>query len=159
MIDEKLTLEQELANEIAIDDLKLDEEMLRQPSKFFYWGSQWARAMRRLAKEELILKELESNLSKEFREMMANSKPDLRVTEKMINEYTASHPDYLTQTKTVMDWENTERLLNIAKEAMRQRYQVILDLRKYSLEAKIYGDEFKAMSKEYEQRKKKTKGE
>jgi len=42
---------------------------------------------------------------------------------------------------------------------MRQRHQAIIELRKFNEESKLYGDEFRSMVTEYEQRKKRVKKE
>lgn len=152
-------ISEDLRKDLEIDDTNLDGELLKHPSKYFYWGHIFARANRRARKEKLKLKELEAMLAKNFRDNMATEAPGTRVTEKMVTEFMYGHPDYLAQEKAVIDGEYVAEMLEVGKFAMYFRQQSLIELRKMSAEDRQYGDEIKAMRAEFDERVKKERGE
>jgi len=153
--EDKVGIEADLAKELEIDETKLEEELIRQPSKFFYWGALWARASRLRRKSRLQMKEKEASLCKAFRERAAEETPGLRITEKMLNDYLYTHPEYLQAEKDLIDKEYMDDLLSIAKEAFKERHQTLLELRRTVVEERAYGSEIEAMRRELEERESK----
>jgi len=147
---DKRNLEEEIQEDLDIDDTQLDQELSKQPSKYFYYGATWAKSSRLRRKERLRLRELEATLCNAFRAKMAETNPGTRVTEAMLNNYLYNHPDYLKQEQVAIQAEYGEELMSIVKEAFKQRSQSLLELFRSNKEAEYYGNEFTAMRKEFE---------
>lgn len=160
--EKKKTVEEQIREELEINQGDLIRELTNQPAKFYYWGALWAAASRAKRNQRLMKQEVEARLTKEFRELMAETKPTERVTENMIKMYLNGHPEMIDSEKELVRREYTEDLLAMAKDAMKERHQILLEISRRNLEEQFYGDEYKAMREELEARnvvkhKKRTK--
>jgi hypothetical protein len=125
---EEKTTEQSIQDDLEINVDDLAKELLDQPSRFFYWSVTWARAARARRRQRLATRELEARLTKEFRELMANTQPGVRVTEKMIEDFLYGHPVYKQQSDEQIKTEYAEDMLSVAKDALKERYGALTEL-------------------------------
>lgn len=130
----------ELLREVDINEDDLDLEIQRQPAKFCFWGARFARAIRRHAREKLALHELRAQVGKTYRNRMAQESPQTRVTNDMVDTFVTLTPEYQEQTKAVAEAEYQENLLSAAKEAFRQRSQMLLQLARMKMDEMIQSD-------------------
>ena len=121
-------LEEEISKALNIDDTKLGEELVRQPSLFFYYSTGWALAAKKRRMIKLQVREVEASLTKEFRERMLAENTGLRVTEKMISDYLAEHSSYKEAAVEQIKAEYIEDMLGAGKDAFKQRGQILLEL-------------------------------
>jgi len=126
--EEEKTTEQQIQEDLGINQDDLAKELLDQPSRFFFWSVTWARAARARRRQRLATRELEARLTKEFRELMANTQPGVRVTEKMIEDFMYGHPVYKQQSDELIKTEYAEDMLSVAKDAMKERYGALTEL-------------------------------
>jgi len=158
MTDEKRTSEGQISDALQIDETKLEDELLRQPSLFFYWSMAWALSARKRRMQKLATRQIEAELTKGFRMEMAAENPGLRVTEKMINDYLAEHPAYHEAQKELIKAEYMEDMLNVAKDAFKEKFNVLLEL--YRNQSDVQVNEFttvKAFKDEIKEREKTRK--
>jgi hypothetical protein len=73
----------------------------------------------------------------------------------MINEYLSEHPDYRTAKEEEIQAEYMSDMLNVAKDAFRQRGISLLELVKAQREDQFSLNEFKTFKTELEQREEK----
>jgi len=125
---EEKTSEQQIQADLEINENEIGKELLEQPSKFFYWAVMWARAERARRRQRLATRELEARLTKEFRELMANTQPGVRVTEKMIEDFMYGHPVFKQQSDELIKTEYASDMLSVAKDAMKERYGALSEL-------------------------------
>jgi len=152
---EKMEVETEIQGELEIDSTDLSAELTRSPSKYFYWGTCFSLAAQKARMQKLRTEETEARLSKEYRKLMADEDPKTRVTEKMINEYLSEHPDYRAAKEEEIQAEYMSDMLNVAKDAFRQRGISLLELVKAQREDQFSLNEFKTFKTELEQREEK----
>ncbi len=155
MTEEKKSIESEILEDLEIDETKLNEELQKQPGKFFYYTSQWARAARSRRRTKLNAAEREAVLAKEYREIIAKETPGQRVTERMLTDYLNNHPEYLKLQEDIIKSEYMEDVLEATRDSMRQRHQVLLELSRAAHEERIYGNDITSvagMRAEFEER-------
>jgi hypothetical protein len=154
MAEERTPIERRIQEELDIDETKLDEELLRQPSRFFYWASAWCLAGREAKKSKIRTDEIEAKLCREYKEKMAKEDSKLRVTEKMLNDYVAEHPEFKASKEIQAQEEYKVDVLGVAKDAFRQRSQALIELFKTTKDQGYLEREgFKAMQEELEERR------
>jgi len=161
--NEKMEIATEIQDELEIDSTDLNAELVRQSSKYFYWGTCWALAAQKARLKALKTKGVEAKLSKEFRKLMTSEDPKTRVTEKMINEHLSEHPEYLEACNDEIEAEYMADMLAVGKDAFKQRGISLLELVKAQREDQFSANEFKTFKTELEERdtrkSRKTKGE
>jgi hypothetical protein len=81
---------------------------------------------------------------------MAVDKPTERVTENMIKNYLNGHPDIQEAEAELIKKEYIEEMLSVAKDAMKERHQALLEIVRRINEEAFYGGEYAAMRKELE---------
>jgi hypothetical protein len=154
------TVESKIQDDLEIDETKLDEELTRQPSRFFYYASLWALAGRAAKQAKLKTDETEAKLCREYKQRMGVEDPKLRVTEKMLNDYVAEHPDFHAIKAIQVQEEYKVDMLGIAKDAFRQRAQALVELyRNNRDQAGLEKAGFNVMQTELEERRNKKGGE
>lgn len=151
-VKEKKKAEDQIQEGLTIDDTKLTEELKGQPGLFFYYAAMSARASRARRKEKLRAKEAEAGLVKEFRQKMNKEQLGTRVTEKMVDEYLSEHPDYIAMNSRLIDLEYMEDMLTLARDAFKERHQVLIELSRTMSDEKVYGNEIAVMREEFEKR-------
>lgn len=119
---------EEIMAELEINEDAMNRELIRQPSKFAYWGALCARASKKLAKQKLELAELKARLGRDYRLMMKEKEPNTRVTESMVDTFVITTEDFQKQANTVIYAQHEDDILTIAKESFRQRANMILQL-------------------------------
>jgi len=154
MAEIKTSLELEIKEALDIDEGDILEELRRHSAKYFWWGATWARASKQKRRIRLKTRELESRLTNALR-----TSTDARITAEMKAEYLNSHPEFLEAEQELIQAEFMEEVLDVARDAMKQRGIALNELARQNREETIYGSEFKAMQTEFgervdEQRKK-----
>jgi hypothetical protein len=153
MTEQQRTVEVEIQDELGIDETKLEEELVRQSSKYFYWSTMWARAAKARRRQQLKLRELEATITQQYRATVAVDDPKLRVTERMVEDYLSKNPDYKQEKLITIEKEYAEDMLSVAKDGFRQRGQALIELiRLLKDDGKATRDELEIMRKEMELR-------
>lgn len=142
--DTTKTMESEISEALSINETKINEELLRQPSLFYYYSVGWALAAKKRRMVRLQVRETEAILTREFRELMTSENPALRLTEKIVNDYLAEHPKYKEAAIEQIKAEYTEDMLSAAKDAFKQRGQALLELSRNS--GDLASNEFATMA-------------
>ncbi len=145
-------IETKLQEDLEINEQDILHELARQPSKYYFYGTMWCKASRKSRKQRLRVKELEARLANELRKNLEAKVPGGRVTEKMINDYVNTHPEYLESEGERIQSEYMEDVLGVARDAFKQRALSLQELARQDREEQIYGNEFKAMVTEHEER-------
>ena len=148
----ELKVENEIQKELEIDESNIVNELIRHPSKFFYWATTWALASRKSRKIRLKRREVEARLSKEYRIVMREDDPKFRVTEKILDDYLAEHSDYKAACEEEIQAEYMADMLGVAKEAFKVRSQALVELSRSMVEEKFYGNELKSFETELKAR-------
>ncbi len=157
MSDEQKKIEDTIKDQLEINPTEVLNELLEQPARYFYWGSLWARASRKKRVTKLSLKEAEASLTATFRIKLAEEEPNVRVTENMIKTFLGNHPNMTALETALIKDEFIEEELSVAKDAMKQRHQVLLEIARMQNEEKFYGNEYRNMRNELEVREIKTR--
>jgi len=147
-----------IRKDLDINEDDLDLEVQRQPSKYAYWGAQYARVARRAARQKLALKTLEAKIGRDFRNYMKKHEPQTRVTEGMVSTFVLLNEEHQTQSQRVIEAEYEENILTVARDAFRQRAQMLLQLARLKMDELIQSD-FKINKRELEQRAQQLGGE
>ena len=121
--------------ELTINLEKLDDELLKQPQLYLYWATAHVIAKKRKRMSRQELKELEAELSRNFRDSFAQMNPTLRPTERMINEFLADHPVYKEKYRDLVKDEYVDELLEAIRESFRIRGQILLEFLRERREA------------------------
>ena len=145
------SLFEEIMAELEINEGRMSQEVTRQPSKFAYWGSLASRASKKLSKQKLALSVLKAQLGRDYRLMMKDREPNTRITEAMVDTFVITTEDFLNQANTVIYAQHEDDMLNVAKEAFRQRANMLLQLAKMQME-EMYETDMKIFKKETEGR-------
>jgi hypothetical protein len=143
-------IEEQIREELDINQADIIRELTNQPAKFFYWGALWAAACRAKRKQRLARQVVEAEYTNSFRAQMAVDKPTERVTENMIKNYLNGHPDIQEAEAELIKKEYIEEMLSVAKDAMKERHQALLEIVRRINEEAFYGGEYAAMRKELE---------
>lgn len=151
----KNVTEERLQEDLAINDEDLATELREQATKFFYWGSLWARALKAERQQKLKVQEAEATLSQEFRRHMLETEPGVRVTERMLNEYVSNHPQYTEEQQQYIKLEYIADLFNIARIAFESRGRMLTELSKRAESNKFFENETKNMENEFIRREEK----
>lgn len=149
---EQNAIELEIKEALEIDETDILNELRRHSAKYFYYGVLWARAAKQRRRLRLKLKELEARLANELRRQVTEGDPKARVTEAMKNDYLFNHPDYLAAEAEMIQGEYMEEVLDVARDGMKQRGMALNELSRQHRAEDVYGDEFKAMKTEYQER-------
>lgn len=136
----------EIKEALEIDNTNILEELRRHSAKYFYYGVLWARAARNTRKLHMQTKALEAALMKEIR--IANPK----ISAEAKAEYLNGNTEYQTALQNEIQASYMEEVLNVARDGMRQRGNALQELARQNRTEEFYGDEFKAMKREYEER-------
>jgi len=152
MAELKYTTEEKLKDELAINDADLNIELKEQSTRFFYWGTLWAKALRAERQQKLLVEQIEAELSKDFRQKMLETDPALRITEKMLREFINGHPKYQEEQKVLIDKGYYADILSVAKTAFESRGRMLLEMSRQIGENKFYEREFINMKAEFERR-------
>jgi hypothetical protein len=136
----------EIKEALEIDPTNIVEEVRRQPSKYFYYGVLWARAAKQQRKLHLRVKAIEAEL------MKAARTENPKISAEMKNEYLNGNSDYQAAQQDEIQAQYMEEVLSVAKDGMRQRGMLLQELSRQNRSEEMYGDEFKAIKKEYEER-------
>lgn len=139
----------EIKESLQINDADLPTELKEHSTQMFYYGSMWARALRTERQQKLVVESLEAELSKEFRELMLETEPGTRVTEKMLKEFIAGHPKYVEAQQKLIQAGYIADTFNVAKTAFESRGRMLLELSRQSGDSRFYDNEFKAMREEF----------
>jgi hypothetical protein len=148
--EETKPLETKVGQELEIDETRLEAEIARQPSKFHFYGSLWARASKKVRKEKLRVRALEASLCKSYRSKMLTEDPKLRLTERVLDDYLSEEPSWVEAKRRLIELEYMETMLELAKDGFRQRHQALIELHKTRGEEKYYGNVFENMTREFE---------
>jgi hypothetical protein len=145
----KRDVETEIKEELTINDADLETELKEQSIKFFFRGSQWAKAIRGERQQKLLVEQTEAELSKEFRELRFKTDPTTRITEKMLKEFINGHPKYKEAQQKLIQLGYVADLLNVVKSAFESRGRMLLEMARSVGENKFYEKEFHNMEAEF----------
>jgi hypothetical protein len=159
---EQNSIELEIKEALEIDEADILAELRRHSAKYFYYGVLWARASKQKRRIRLKTRELESRLTNALR-----TSTDARITAEMKAEYLNSHPEFLEAEQELIQAEYMEEVLDVARDAMKQRGIALSELARQNRAEEMYGNEFSAMKREYKEqveeipkkRNRKTKAE
>jgi len=159
MPEEKKKVEQEIQEALTINTDDLVEELKEQPSVYFYWACMWALATRKRRMQKIQLKEVEAKLGRRFKEALRAEDPKIRVSERMLDDYLAEQPEYQEALNIYTQGEYTESMLEVARDAFKQRGIMLNELSRSHSDDRVYGKEYEVMKEELERRdeKKRTK--
>jgi len=143
---EQNVIELEIKEALEIDEADILAELRRHSSKYFYYGVLWARASKQKRRFRLKTRELESRLTNSLR-----SGTEARITAEMKSEYLNSHPEFLEAEQELIQAEYMEEVLDVARDAMKQRGIALNELARQNRAEEMYGNEFSAMKREYKE--------
>jgi len=156
MVEEKLKVEEEIQKALEINVDSIAEELQEQSATYFYYSCSWAMASRKRRHQKLALETTRARLGQEFKEKMRQEDAKVRITERMLDDYLSEKPEYQQALKDYFQAEYVESMLEVAKDAFRQRAQMLNELSRSHSDEKFYGSEFKVMKAEMEQRDEKV---
>jgi hypothetical protein len=149
---EQSPIEVEIKEALDIDETDILAELRRHSAKYFYYGVTWARSAKQRRKLRLRLKELESRLIDALRREMVACDPKFKVTEAIRTDYLHSNAEFLAGEQEMIQAEYMEEVLDVARDAMKQRGMALQELARQNRSEEMYGLEFKAMKNEYQAR-------
>lgn len=155
--NEKVTVEDEIREALLINDDDLIKELKEQPSLYFYYSALWSRAAKKRRTQKMQLKEVEARLGKVLRERVRADDIKAKVSERMLDDYLAEQEEYKQILRDYTQAEYVESLLEVAKDAFKQRGQLLVELSRSNRDEKVYGNEMNIMKAEMERRDEKVK--
>jgi hypothetical protein len=155
LVKEKRDIDSEIKTALQINDADLLTELKEQSTHLFYYGSMWARAIRAERHQKLVVEGLESELSREFRDVMRQSDPTTSVTVKMLKEFLDGHPTYIEAQQKLVQAGYIADMFNVAKSAFESRGRMLLELARQTGDSRFYNAEYQAMKGEFELREEK----
>jgi len=157
MPEDKKKVEEEIQEALTINTEDLATELKEQPAIYFYWSCSWALAARKRRNQKMKLKEAEAKLGRAFKELLRADDPKVRVSERMLDDYLAERPEYQEVLKEFTQSEYIESMLEVARDAFKQRGQMLIELSRSHSEDRIYANEYKIMEGELDRRDEKTR--
>lgn len=115
-----------LKQEMEINELTLYNEVLKQPSLFLKWAIRLARSARRVEENKLHVKVVAAEEMKKIREeYLAKTGKELAATAPTEKTDLPLREVYKTAIQEQIELEEDYDILNAAKEAARQRKDVL----------------------------------
>jgi hypothetical protein len=119
------------SEDVQIDKTNLFEEFAEQSAKYAYYGSLCAIMSKKLREVQREIKELYAQLDAEYRRqaidhMQSNAK--LKYTETMYDNRVITTPKYIEKKKEENEIALIVDLLEIQKDAMKQRKDMLIQL-------------------------------
>ncbi len=155
--EDKKATETEFQEALTINTDNIVEELKEQPSTYFYYSCMWALASRKRRVQRTKLKEIEARLGRSFKLDLKTEDAKVRVSERMLDDYLAEQEEYKAALKEYIQSEYVESMLEVAKDAFKQRGIMLTELSRSHSDDKIYGNEYKVMKEELERRDEKVK--
>ena len=155
--EKKLAIESEIQEALQINTDDIITELKEQPSLYYYYACGWALATRKRRLQKMKLNETEAKLGNEFKQLLKDDDPKVRVTERMLDDYLSENPTYQEAVNALIQSEYMESILEVAKDAFKERYGALIELSKSQKDEAIYGSEFAIMKTEMERRDEKVK--
>lgn len=149
--------EEHIKDALKINESEIRAELIDQPSQYFYYSCGWALATRKRRLEKLALKETEAKLGRQFKELVRTEDPKARVTERMLDDWLAENEEYKRALQSLISAEYVSEMLEVAKDAFKQRSQVLIELARSDKEEKYWGDQTVLLEKEMMRRDEKIK--
>lgn len=115
--------------ELPIDEDHLMEELKDQHLRFARWGSIYARACKDTRQGKILLAKLEAELRDQVRKQLIEE--GTRPTEGLLNEKLNLDPGYLKKKIEVARLEHEEEESKNARDAMRMRKDILLEMCRY----------------------------
>ena len=143
------TYESSFSEDIKIDTTNLFEEFADHPAKYAYYGSLYAIMSKKLADVKRELKEQYARVDQEKRQDALTSKSNggIKFTETMIDNMVITDPRYVAKAKEESSIALHVNLLEIQKEAMKQRKDMLIQLgadnRQSTYDPRVYRDNVK----------------
>lgn len=131
MTEKVKELQKRISMDLRINDANLSMELKEQPSKFAYWGAAHAIKLQEYNMAKVSFQEKESVLAAELEKIytaMKKKDSSVRTTDKIIKDAVVRHPERSASYKELIDVGLEEGILSVAKEAFRQRSQMVLEL-------------------------------
>lgn len=116
-------------DELPIDEDHLMEELKDQHMRFARWGSIYARACKDTRQGKILLAELEAELRDRVRKQLIEE--GTRPTEGLLNERLNLDPEYKKMRLRVARLEHEEEESKNARDAMRMRKDILLEMCRY----------------------------
>jgi len=157
-MSEERSTEQEIRDALSINEDDIANDLIDQPALYYYYACGWAIAAKQRRLSKIRLKEIEAELGREYKELVRSEDSKARVTERMLDDYLAEHPIYKESLTNLIQAEYKEAIFEVAKDAFKERYGVLIELSKSRGEEKFYANELSVMKKEMERRDKKVQG-
>jgi len=114
-----------------VNDTQLSRELKEQAPKFSYWGEAHAIKLHEFQVQKKELGELEAEIGTlaeaTLRDLKAKD-AKLRITDKVIRDNVVTNDQYKEEHQKLLDLGLEESILSVAKEAFRQRAQLILEM-------------------------------
>lgn len=117
--------------DVKIDDTRLSNELKEQSSKFAYWSAGSAIKMQEYQSKKREIVEKEARLSRDMERKLNIEKqndPKIRITDKVIKDCVNLDPVYKSLQEEAIQLGLEYDILNGAKEAFRQRAQMLLEM-------------------------------
>ena len=130
-------LEIDLQKELRIDEHRLEQEMIEQPSKYIYWSSILEKLRLYQEQCELDLEFLLGRLDKEAREhlMVTGTKP----TKDSVEAYIKRSNEYKIAKEKCNYYDYLVRRLQFIVKSLEQRKDMLQSINKQKHNDKIYG--------------------
>lgn len=124
-------LQNRIEMDLRINDAHLSRELKEQSAKFSYWAAAAAIKSQEYLQAKHTLAVKEAVLGREINEKLLQLKkvdPNTRASDKVVKDRVVAHPDYAEAFRTVLELGVEEGIAQGAKEAFRQRAQMLLEM-------------------------------
>lgn len=117
-IYEKEIQKADLIRELKIDKHDIDHEILKQPSKYVWWATVYAKVSEKVDSLQEKLDFLESKLYVKYQR-------DTKFNATAIKNKIRIDPDYVKMLRRLRHWKNSERTLKGVEKAFTQRASML----------------------------------
>jgi hypothetical protein len=107
--------EADLMRELRVDKHRIDEELLRQPGKYAWWGSLYTEVSSKVELLDMRLEEMYGELARHYYQKHGK----LKATD--LKHYILANPKYQKLRRRLWQWRKSQSFLKHAVRAFDQR--------------------------------------
>lgn len=122
-IDPEHCVKANLMEELKIDIHRINRDLIQQPARYMWWCALLCECIARVKLLKEKLGKLDAQITSETLRKMRVTNKAVKITE--VKREVSKNPLILALKQRIRKWENSERLLKYAEQALSQRKDVL----------------------------------
>lgn len=122
-IYEKEVQRADLIKELQINRHDIDREILKQPGKYVWWATVYAKVSEKVDALQERLDQLEGKLANKYVEQLRARKQRYKVSD--VKYFITGDSEHRKLRRRLRHWQNSERILKFAEKGFTQRASML----------------------------------